>query len=53
VDSGRFYRSLTAAALRAGINLDDEEAIGKFCNQAEIYVLLDRDGGQLRKAWLP
>ena len=50
VDSGRFYRSSTAAALRAGINLDDAEAIGKFCDQALIYVRLDRDGGSIIEA---
>jgi cytidylate kinase len=36
---------LTAAALRASVNLDDAEAVGQFCNQALVYVPLDRDGG--------
>ena len=50
VDSGRFYRSLTAAVLRVGINLNDAEAVGQFCSQALIYVPLDRDGGSVIEA---
>ncbi len=36
VDSGRFYRSLTQAALMAGVDLDDPAAVESFCTGARL-----------------
>jgi cytidylate kinase len=50
VDSGRFYRALTQAAVVAGINLDVPAAIAQFCRQVRLEAHLDYDGGQVREA---
>lgn len=50
VDSGRFYRALTQAAVVAGINLDVPEAIVEFCQHARLEACLGRDGGLVEEA---
>lgn len=40
VDSGRFYRSITQAALMAGVELDDPDAIESFCGGSRVDAIL-------------
>ena len=46
VDTGAMYRTLGLACLRAGIDLEDEEAVGRICDEADIKVKYE-DGVQV------
>ena len=38
LDTGAMYRAFALYALRSGVALDDEAALGAYCAQAEIAV---------------
>ena len=38
VDTGAMYRTIGLACLNAGIDLEDEEAVGKVCEEANIFI---------------
>ena len=38
VDTGAMYRTLGLACLNAGIDLEDEEAVGRVCDEAKIFI---------------
>lgn len=50
VDSGRFYRSLTQAALLAGINLDDQNAVASFCAGVRLDAIVRADDRSIYEA---
>ncbi len=50
VDSGRFYRALTKAALLAGTDLDAPAAVAAFCTHARLEARLGHDGGRVEEA---
>ena len=45
LDTGAMYRAFALYALRCGVNLEDEAALGAYCEKAEITVAY-REGGQ-------
>src|ERR1043166_1086882 len=50
VDSGRFYRALTAACLSAGININNSEAVVRWCKSVALDVRLARETGNVEEA---
>ena len=50
VDSGRFYRALTKAALDAGYSIREPELIARYCRGAHLEVKLGREGGKVWQA---
>jgi cytidylate kinase len=50
VDSGRFYRALTKAALAAGVNLDCPPAVVDFCCRADLRAQPGFDGNLVQEA---
>jgi cytidylate kinase len=50
VDSGRFYRALTAACLEAGVDIGNHEAVSSWCKKAALDVRLAEEGGVAEEA---
>lgn len=50
VDSGRFYRALTKAALAARVNLDCPPAVADFCCRADLRAQPGFDGSLVQEA---
>ena len=50
VDSGRFYRALTKAALVSGVNLDWPLAVTDFCAQVDLQAQSGFDGSLVEEA---
>ena len=50
VDSGRFYRALTKAALAAGVNLNCPPAVADFCCRADLRAQPGFDGSLVQEA---
>ena len=50
VDSGRFYRALTAACLEAVVDISDSEAVSSWCKKAALDVRVAEEGGVAEEA---